>query len=569
MRDFVRTGILAPMRRACLVPLLVMLGGCGDAPAAAGWTSAPTESSQGSTGTTGDGSTTAGTSPSAMGTSGPGGPDMGDGESGSSSNTDAASTGSTEPVLPPALLEATVTPDVLTVEGPIAVHAVAEHADGVRMRVDDGDVVELDEVAPGEFVGELAVFTALDNGVHDVVFTAWKGDEASPSQLVQYETKLQPAGSEAYWDASGALGAGFARSVAVDQDLGWVFEFGDLEVNGEHHCFVRRRGAAGEYFDADIHDVLAGQPCTATSITIADDGTLHLLAETTLNGASVWWLGRKASWDAPIQTVAWGSPGEKAHAATQHPDRAEVAVCGTTATKEIDLVDGMVAIFREDMPGFKPLPFDYAPEDKFPHRFGETLRDCAYDGDVLVLAGEANGKHANAQDKDRNRLLLIEYDTQAAAIHWTFAGPGPALSTQSGARALAITDGGTYVTFGYACEDTCAPQLHLREFLPGGVPSGWNVLPAVNATLATDVAWSSAGYVVIAAGKVNGPWWTEFWLQGWVTGDEAPVWSYGHLDQPHLHIALAIAIARFGRIYAVGVAGLGDLDVPGFAVVNP
>ena len=93
-------------------------------------------------------------------------------------------------------------------------------------------------------------------------------------------------------------------------------------------------------------------------------------------------------------------------------------------------------------------------------------------------------------------------------------------------------------------------------------------MPAVNATLATDMVWSPAGYAVIAAGKIEGPWWTEFWLQGWVPGEEIPAWEYGHLDQPGLQIALAVAVAKFGRIYAVGVAGQGDLGVPALAIVD-
>ncbi|HEY0136884.1 MAG TPA: hypothetical protein VGB85_22535 [Nannocystis sp.] len=555
------------MRPSTLVFLVaVAAAGCGDAPALASLTSAATETPHGSTSTGTDepGST------SETGT--PGSDETGTSTtpSGASTTSDAdSSTG--QPALPK-LLEATLTPEVITVEGSITAHALAQDADGVRMQVDGGAPVELDELAPGEFTGQLGVFTALSNGTHDVVFTAWDDSTASEPLSRQYEAKLNPAGGESYWDASGVLGQGFGRGVAIDPATGAVYEFFDVKEGDGERCHVRRRGAQGEYFEADLIAVLPEQQCTGTAISVAADGTLYVLAEGQLNGDATWWLGRKDSWDAPMLTLAWGDPGEKAYAIAVHAERAEVAVCGTTLTDgtDFDELDGRVAIFRKDMPGYEPAPFDYtANQIGMSHFFDETLRDCAYDGDTLVLAGEANGKHPDNLFVDYSRLLLIEYDTVTDAAHWTVAEPGPGLAVQSGARSLAITDGDTYLTFGYACAKQCTPQLHLREFLPGGIPSGWNVLPAVNATFATDVAWSPAGYAVIAAGKVQGQWSTEFWLQGWVPGEEIPAWEYGHLDQPGLQIALAVAVAKFGRIYAVGVAGQGDLGVPALAIIDP
>ncbi len=568
MRDFVRPGTVAWMRPTPLLALLAALtAGCGDAPALASLTSAATESPQLSSSTGADENTA---------TASPSDSDTGTGDTTPTSSsaqpdtTGEPSTGPGDPVLPPTLREASLTPTLIEVEGPIAAHALAMHADGVRMQIDAGLPIELAEVAPGEFTAEIGVFTALSNGTHEVVFTAWQGETESEPVPLHYEAMLKPAGGEAFWDASGVLGAGFGRSVAVDPAKGWVYEAGDYIQGDQHRCFIRRRGAQGEYLDADIVEVLPDKPCTATAITVAEDGTLHVLAEAELNGKQVWWLGRKDSWDAPMLNLAWGAPGEQAHALAQRPGAAEVAVCGTTPTNNLDTTDGQVTIFRKDAPGSKVAPFDYRPiPDDLPHRFGETLRDCAYSGDVLVLAGEVNGRHSDDITKLRDRLLLVEYDTIEDAAQWTVAGVGPGVAVQSGARSLAITDSDTYLTYGFACEDACKPQLHLREFMPGGVPSGWNVLPPVSATLATDIVWSPAGYAIISAGKVNGPWWTEFWSQGWIPGQELPVWSYSHLDQPNLHAALAIAVAKFGRIYIAGIAGQGDLEVPAFAIVDP
>jgi hypothetical protein len=544
---------------------LLAAAGCGGPPALASLTSAATETPHGSTstGTDDPGSTSETGTPPSDETS------TSTTSSGAGTTSDAdSSTG--QPALPK-LLEATLTPEVITVEGLVTAHALAQDADGVRMQVDGGPPIDLEELAPGEFTGQLGVFTALANGTHDVVFTAWEDSTDGEPLSRQYEAKLNPAGGEAYWDASGVLGQGFGRGVGVDPATGAVYELVDVKEDSGQRCRLRRRGAHGEYFDADLIAVLPEQPCTATAITVAADGTLYVLAESELNGDAAWWLGRKDSWDAPMLTLAWGSPGEKAYAISAHAERAEVAVCGTTPSNALDdNLDGMVEIFRKDMPGYRPPPFDYEPTPRAePHYFDETLRDCSYDGDTLVLAGEATGLHPDNLFFKYSRLLLIEYDTVTDAAHWTVAEPGPGLAVQSGARSLAITDGDTYLTFGYACAKQCTPQLHLREFLPGGIPSGWNVLPAVNATFATDVAWSPAGYAVIAAGKVQGQWSTEFWLQGWVPGEEIPAWEYGHLDQPGLQIALAVAVAKFGRIYAVGVAGQGDLGVPALAIIDP
>ena len=34
------------------------------------------------------------------------------------------------------------------------------------MKLDDGEAIELDELAPGEFGGEILALTGLDNGEH-------------------------------------------------------------------------------------------------------------------------------------------------------------------------------------------------------------------------------------------------------------------------------------------------------------------------------------------------------------------------------------------------------------------
>ena len=40
-------------------------------------------------------------------------------------------------------------------------------------------------VAPGEFAGDVGVFTALSNGVHDVAFTAWQDEQTSDVVVVR------------------------------------------------------------------------------------------------------------------------------------------------------------------------------------------------------------------------------------------------------------------------------------------------------------------------------------------------------------------------------------------------
>ena len=84
-------------------------------------------------------------------------------------------TGTTgQPAELPAIVDRVVMPDYIDVNGLLQVEVTAEHSDGVRMQLENGDLTELTPVGPGEFAGQIWAFTGLDNGKHTAIFTPWR-----------------------------------------------------------------------------------------------------------------------------------------------------------------------------------------------------------------------------------------------------------------------------------------------------------------------------------------------------------------------------------------------------------
>ena len=80
-----------------------------------------------------------------------------------------------EPAPPPSILPPKVTPNYTAVNALLEATVTAENSDGVKMQLDNGDVVELTQLSPGEFGGQIAAFTAVDNGQHSAIFTPYRG----------------------------------------------------------------------------------------------------------------------------------------------------------------------------------------------------------------------------------------------------------------------------------------------------------------------------------------------------------------------------------------------------------
>ena len=91
--------------------------------------------------------------------------------------TGADTTGTTgDAAEPPLIISRVVMPDYTDVNALLVASVTADHADGVRMLLDNGELSELSELGPGEFEGHIKAFTGFDNGPHKVVFTPWHAE---------------------------------------------------------------------------------------------------------------------------------------------------------------------------------------------------------------------------------------------------------------------------------------------------------------------------------------------------------------------------------------------------------
>ncbi len=218
-------------------------------------------------------------------------------------------------------------------------------------------------------------------------------------------------------------------------------------------------------------------------------------------------------------------------------------------------------LLRPNQPAEERL-FDYRPTVKL-HTFVENVRDCDFAGDTLVLVGEANGQHGG-DDKKRDRLMVIECDVATDTKTWTMAGPGPGV--QSRALAVDVDDQGRYHIAGYTCLDTCEPEGEVRVYEPGGTLVGQVPLGPLGSDWfgPHDIAWSPAGYAVVALGEKQGQSYV-FKVQAFVPGDLWPLWTFIPNDKQGLQIAFAVAVGPFGEVYA---GGIGATNHAAFAVIG-
>ena len=114
---------------------------CGTTEPASSGSDGPPTTSEGVNTVTGDSSSDTGDSSS----------------SGADPETSAAETSGTtsEPAELPVILSREVDPDYTAVNDVLDVFITAEHADGVRMELESGDVVELTPLGSGQFIGEI------------------------------------------------------------------------------------------------------------------------------------------------------------------------------------------------------------------------------------------------------------------------------------------------------------------------------------------------------------------------------------------------------------------------------
>ena len=481
---------------------------------------------------------------------------------GETGNEQSTSTTTGEPIKPPVIVDVEMTPDPIIFNGPIAVTVNAEHTEGVRMKFEDGEEVELVAAEPGVFVGEIAVMTGLLNGLHVAALTPWASDSEGEAVEASYTIALPAPGSEAFWEAGDLIGGGQVVSMGVLPD-GNIVEFGTQWIQGGSRCYVRRRDKSGAWKQSDFQAVLPGVQCEAIDMKISPAGAIFVLARRASNNSLRWWLGEIATWGASPANRGLGENDHVAAALGLHAS-GMVAVCGSVPTQEVDGKDAATWLFRPNLPGESRV-FDYRPEeDAKPHEFAETIRDCAFAGDSLVSVGEAFGKHEKWSNLQLDRHFVLEFETKVKTDDWIVASGD--LWSQSGATTIVVDDQGRYFTGGYVCGDTCNPIAELRAYDPDGTvlwKSQIGEIP-VKTWGPHDLVWSPAGYAIIALGGTKGNE-IAFSVRAYATTKADPLWVYSRKDNQYLQMARALAVGHFGEVY---VGGFGMNSYPAVAYVG-
>jgi hypothetical protein len=190
-----------------------------------------------------------------------------------------SSTTAAEPEEPPSIVDFDVEPDLIEDNGLIKIEVSTLHADGVRMQLETGDVIELTPGQADSFSGDIAVFSGLDNGERVAVLTPYRVDLEGEPVPAPYYIALPKPGSEIDWETGDLIGSsGFVVAMGVLPDRRWV-ELGTFYDMGEPRCFLRVRDLAGSWGQGDFMSVLPAY-CTATDLTVnPETGTLHVLVD--------------------------------------------------------------------------------------------------------------------------------------------------------------------------------------------------------------------------------------------------------------------------------------------------
>jgi hypothetical protein len=542
--------------------LLVFLVGCPQV-----WPDVVTCEEQNACGTTEPGSTSSGGEPTTSDgvntVTGDSSGDTGDSSSsGADPETGAESMGSTtgEPTELPLILTRTVDPDYTDVNAILDVHVTADHADGVRMELENGDVVELMPLGGGKFSGEILAYSGLGNGEMTAWFTPWRDALVGETVDAEYVIALPPPGYEIYWNADNLDVDGNVAAIEVLPD-GRPVEFGTYHEMGEPRCYLRLRDKSGE--PVEFVDILPPAHCRAIDLKIdRTTGVMHLLLERKKGDDLVWWAGESPAWGFGPKNIGIGEVGDTALALASRPGL--VAVCGSKPVATPDERDALAVLLR---PGQQPeeRTFDY--DANLPHWFAETARDCMFAdaGDTLVLVGEARGDHADDdKDYERDRRMVIKHDVAANSTDWIVGGPGPGV--QSRILAVDVDDQGRYHTVGYTCLDVCEPEGEVRVYSPGGeLESQVSMGPLGSAWFGPhDIAWSPAGYAVVAFAELQGQS-TVFKVQAFAPNTYEPLWTFTPGDKQGFQLALAVAVGPLGEVYA---GGIGATNHPAFAVIG-
>ncbi len=479
----------------------------------------------------------------------------------------------------PAILDLAITPDVALSNGPLAVTVHATNSEGVRLEFGADYLsgigeVELAEIEPGLFEGELPVLTGLDKGLHTAFVFPWKGEEEGASASATYEIDfaVEP-GVEGYWDAGDmGEGTGQVNALAWTPNTQWLIELTTSTNNGTSSCTLRRREKNGAWGQDDFMVLMPGENCKAIDLEIGADGVLYALVSIQQNTGWRWRLIRMASWNATKETLANGSKHEAAYALAEQAGT--LAICGTAPTGEADLSDVMVRIVRPDDQLGQSMTFDYWPskDEEDEHKFQEVARGCDFVGtslqkpETLVVVGNVFGKHDKDNDTKFNRRFDLFYSlsNNTGTLH---VAEAEGLIEQSFASDVDVAADGRIMMSGYICAlDLCLPTGRLW-MLNADTTLGWSALIGVypsSFTTPAAVRWSPAGYVVVASGgPKESP--TAFLLRAYKPGNAAALWTYLRDDSPSFSQASALAISKYGDCCG---GGLGENNYPAVACVG-
>jgi hypothetical protein len=468
-----------------------------------------------------------------------------------------------EPVLPPQIIDGVVIPDYIDDNGLLSVEVTAVLTEGVTMLLDSGELIELTPGRPGQFHGFIPAFTGFDNGKHTAILTPYRNVLVGESVPANYVIALPMPGSQTQWLPEGS--EGYVAAIAVLPD-GRPVELGTFQDMGAPRCYLRLRDKQGLQEQAmDFVPLLGSAHCHAIDLKIdRDTGRLNVLVERKNGDDMVWWAGEISAWGKGLKNIGIGAVGDTALALAARPD--VVAVCGTRKVASIDKLDALAVLLR---PGELPEPrvFDYWPANKpkLQHTFAENARDCAFAGDTLVLVGEANGQHEKGLPF-RDRLMVIESDLAVADDPaWTVAGLDQGVQTR--ALALDLDEQGRCLLAGYTCFDVCEPVGEVRVYAPGGALVGPpnSLGPLGSAWFGPhDIAWSPAGYAVVALGEQQGQT-LAFKVQAVRPGVALPLWTFYPNDKQGPQVAVAVAVGPYGEVYA---GGIGAADQAAFARIG-
>ena len=494
--------------------------------------------------------------------------------------TDSATTDTT-PAAPPAIESFSLsTRDalggdsiVIYKNGPIFVDVEATDAEGVRVQLDNGVVIELGEEAAGVFRGEFPIVSALANGDHVAMLVPHREDYGDgEAAAAPYVVELPPMGDELVWDVDQYLGEGWVVDVEI-LPSGRILELLTLQDdNNDRTCALRRRNSQGAYNPSDdIEILLNGDRCEAVDLAVRDGQVFVLLTWTDNDGR--WWLGHTPEFDEKKNTIlaiANGEPDETATALDLREDGA-TAVCGTIPSGFGDS-DAFAWVWESGKQPTRRV-FDYVPEGADEHSFGETQRDCLFVGDDrLVLVGEAFGRHdPKKTDQYLRRFFLStdlsEGDEDDPPSFIVAPGAGSGNAAHSVATSADIDEFGRLLLTGYTCDEQCENlegHLWVQSFdgtLDWFAQLGLYDYPYL---APSDVRWHPAGYVVVANGGTLEDEHT-FMLRAFSVNNYEPLWAYSRSDPFQEHFPLALTVGPYGEICA---GGFGGGIYPGLACVG-